>query len=313
MQLNSVLVTGCAGDIGIGLSKILRDIDWIDKIYGCDINDEFPFHHFYDDFKKVPKITDSTYFNSINNLINDYNVELIIPASEPELRYFSSNKISEINNVPILMPSDNIMELGFDKLKTSTFLKEFDYPNPWTVEVKNGNPIDLPCVLKSKDGSGSKNIHIVNEENYLYYKQNFPDYIFQELLRPDNEEYTCGVFRSKSGHTEIIVFKRVLSGGRTGYAEVVERSEIKQLLESVSNKLDFYGSVNMQLRLTNKGPIIFEINPRFSSTVVFRHKLDFKDVAWSILDLFGELNKFSYIAEINYGKKIFRADTEMIY
>ena len=31
-------------------------------------------------------------------------------------------------------------------------------------------------------------------------------------------------------------------------------------------------------------PIIFEINPRFSSTVAFRHRLGFRDFVWSVLE-----------------------------
>ena len=33
--------------------------------------------------------------------------------------------------------------------------------------------------------------------------------------------------------------------------------------------------------------MIFEINPRFSSTVLFRHLMGFEDVLWSIQDKLG--------------------------
>jgi len=42
------------------------------------------------------------------------------------------------------------------------------------------------------------------------------------------------------------------------------------------------GSMNIQLILTDSGPRIFEINPRFSSTVLMRHKLGFCDFLWSL-------------------------------
>jgi carbamoyl-phosphate synthase large subunit len=65
--------------------------------------------------------------------------------------------------------------------------------------------------------------------------------------------------------------------------------------------------------MTKKGPIIFEINPRFSSTVVFRHKLGFKDVQWAILDLFNELKEKHLSIPDIVGRKIFRADKEIIF
>ena len=40
--------------------------------------------------------------------------------------------------------------------------------------------------------------------------------------------------------------------------------------------------MNIQLRLTDDGPIVFEINPRLSSTLVFRDMLGFKDLEWWI-------------------------------
>ena len=48
--------------------------------------------------------------------------------------------------------------------------------------------------------------------------------------------------------------------------------------------LKLEGSINIQLRFRVDEPIIFEINPRFSSTILFRHLLGFKDLIWSIED-----------------------------
>ena len=47
MKLNSVLITGAAGDIGRGLAKIVGDIPWINKVYGMDVVDQFPAPFFY--------------------------------------------------------------------------------------------------------------------------------------------------------------------------------------------------------------------------------------------------------------------------
>ena len=44
--------------------------------------------------------------------------------SEFEIRFFNKKKIDQLNNIPLLMPSFNIMDLGFDKLKTAHFLEK---------------------------------------------------------------------------------------------------------------------------------------------------------------------------------------------
>ena len=40
--------------------------------------------------------------------------------------------------------------------------------------------------------------------------------------------------------------------------------------------------MNIQLRMTEQGPMLFEINPRLSSTLVFRDMLGFSDLQWWI-------------------------------
>ena len=41
-------------------------------------------------------------------------------------------------------------------------------------------------------------------------------------------------------------------------------------LKKITSKLEPYGPTNFQLKLTKKGPVIFEINPRFSGTTHMR-------------------------------------------
>ncbi|GKV64854.1 MULTISPECIES: ATP-grasp domain-containing protein [unclassified Sporosarcina] len=314
MEPINILVTGAAGDIGRGMSKILKEISWVNQIYGMDINEQFPANYFFNGFIKGPKITEKSYLSFLEGTIEEFNINMVIPASEIEIRYFMDNKINRINNIPILMASSDVMEIGFDKLETAKFLKDNDMPFPETTKVKNNSNVKLPCIIKSRDGSGSKTVELVTENNYEYYKENFEEWIFQELILPEEEEYTCGLFKSKLGSIQKIIFKRVLHGDRTGYAEVVRDTKIENLLDDFCSKLSFQGSINIQLRMSNKEiPVIFEINPRFSSTLVFRHLLGFKDLEWSIKDKINCLEDIEFDIDKIANKKIFRSDCEIIY
>ena len=70
------------------------------------------------------------------------------------------------------------------------------------------------------------------------------------------------------------------------------------------------GVLNIQLRLTSDGPVLFEINPRLSSTIVFRDKLGFTDLRWWINDI-TSLNKNEY-KQPKAGTKFFRKTHEYI-
>ena len=67
------------------------------------------------------------------------------------------------------------------------------------------------------------------------------------------------------------------------------------MCETIAKGLNLQGSMNVQMRLTEKGPRVFEINPRFSSTVLMRHRLGFSDVLWAIDEAEGKLINFQEI------------------
>lgn len=312
--MKTILITGAAGDIGRGMSKILNDSPIINKVYGMDINEKFPSHIFYEKFFKAPRVTDAEYIQFIESLISRLNIDVIIPSSEIEIRYFNKNRISEISDVPIIMASFNIMDIGFDKLATARFLEKNKLPFPQTVISTEQNNIKLPCIMKSRFGAGSKGVSIVEEENILEYKRKASgEFIFQEYIPDEMQEYTCGVFKSRRGQVEIIIFRRELRGGRTGYGEVVNNESIISIINELVKNIDFIGSINIQLRLKDGVPYIFEINPRFSSTLVFRHMLGFKDLEWSIKESFNNFHEIEYVEESVIGKKVFVSEKEIIY
>ena len=71
----------------------------------------------------------------------------------------------------------------------------------------------------------------------------------------------------------------------------------EHMCEKIATGLDLRGSMNIQLRLTDKGPRVFEINPRFSSTVLMRHRIGYRDVLWTIEEAEGKSINFPKIAQ----------------
>ena len=80
---------------------------------------------------------------------------------------------------------------------------------------------------------------------------------------------------------------RKLKESYTCWAQVIKNSKIEKLCKKIAKSIGFFGPANFQLILTKKGPMIFEINPRFSSTVLMRNYLGFTDLLWSIEEKFG--------------------------
>jgi carbamoyl-phosphate synthase large subunit len=308
----NILVTGCGGDIGQSIGKILNEYHLIDHLYGCDISDKNAAQFIYSNFFLGLPCNDPNYISYLEEIVKKKDIDLIIPVSEPELRFLSKENINKIGDAELILASNQALEVGFDKLKTADFLKKENLPFPITQTVADLDSIEkFPVIMKSRTGSGSSNVSIVRDnDTFIALKKGNPDFIVQEFLEGEQGEYTCGVFRSQSGTIRSIILKRELMGGFTGYGEVIENREISQLIYDVAEKLQLRGSINVQLRLTSKGPVVFEINPRFSSTVRFRHLFDFKDVEWSIEDQLG-LPIADYIATA-IGKKLYKGFNEYI-
>ncbi|NRF39195.1 ATP-grasp domain-containing protein [Pedobacter foliorum] len=309
----NILITGCGGDIGQSIGKILNESAYVNKLYGCDISEKNAAKFIFANFFLGLPYTDDNYLSNLEKIVAEKDIDIIIPISEPELRFFSKrNILDNVGKAKLLTASSKALETGFDKLKTADFLKNAGLPFPVTYDIALIEaPERYPVILKSKTGSGSSKVNIVDDYNsFLFIKNANPDYIVQEYLDGNKGEFTCGVFRSATGVIRTIILKRELMGGFSGYGEVIEDKDIERILVEIANQLDLIGSINVQLRVIEKGPVVFEINPRFSSTVRFRDMLGFEDVKWSIEDKCNlPLSEYNVNS---VGKKFFKGFNEYI-
>jgi carbamoyl-phosphate synthase large subunit len=62
----------------------------------------------------------------------------------------------------------------------------------------------------------------------------------------------------------------------------VNDPQIEKACKLIADKINLLGSINIQLRKKDERVAIFEINPRFSSTDIFRSVFGFNDVLWSL-------------------------------
>lgn len=309
----NLLITGIAGDIGNGIGRVLSTSGIATRLIGCDIHDEHMGRYVFDECELVSRADDPDYIDDLVAITKKYAVDAIIPTSEPELRFLSNRGvIDSLGGIPLIMANREALRIGFDKLETARFLESEGLPFPWTEIVEGAEPIEIPCIVKSRFGAGSKEVRIVDDSELVpAYRKLFSESIWQELIGSADEEYTCGLYRSASGEIRSINFRRRLSAGVTSYGIVVENPEIEKLCAHIADAIQLVGSINIQLRLTSRGPVVFEINPRFSSTVVFRHKLGFKDVVWALSErIHGVLP--AYESPPQPGTKVFRKFDEVI-
>lgn len=292
-----ILITGIGGDISQGVATILRENRPDLRLIGVDVHAQHGGHLFVDQFALVPSASAPDYVDAIKAIVSKHSVDVVIPMSEPELG--ATRPFSELApSVKWITAGDRVVGAGLDKLETMRALTGLGVPVPWTRPVSEGRPVAYPCILKNRSGSGSRAVFTVsNDEDVDYLVKRYPDAIFQELLEPADREVTCAVYRRRDGEVASLLMLRRLTGGFTGWAKIIKDEETSRMCEVIAQGLDLRGSMNIQLRLTDKGPRVFEINPRFSSTVLMRHRLGYTDVLWALDEAEGKSVVFPEIPQ----------------
>ena len=169
------LITGSAGDIAQSIATILKQYYKDCKIIGSDIHTEYISTDLFEQIFVLPRSTSSNYLSALHNLVEENDVDVLIPASEPELRFFAQNYESiKTLSCHTITACLSAMQIGFDKLLTVNHLIQNNLPSPWTLPASDtslGAP-EIPCIFKSRTGSGSSTVIYIDDYNksLLYQK-----------------------------------------------------------------------------------------------------------------------------------------------
>ncbi|WP_412775782.1 ATP-grasp domain-containing protein [Thalassospira lucentensis] len=304
-----VLVSGVAGDIGFGVGRVLQYWGVCERLYGLDVIEDHPGQFVFDQVDLAPSASDVSYIDWIYDYVKAHSIDLFIPTSEAEISIVSRS-LSRLQVVTKVLVNDpDLVSICLDKHKTLQHLAERGVPVPAHGVVGCDEPDEFPLIVKPRNGQGSRGLRKVNSLDDL--RSSPTGFVWQKMLLPDQEEYTCAVYANAHQEMQCIQIKRTLIGGYTGKGVVCKNLDILQYVKKISDVLQVNGCVNVQLRMTEAGPLLFEINPRLSSTLVFRDKLGFTDLRWWICDFLG-LAKLPYL-EPPAGTKIYRGNAEYIF
>ena len=304
--MRRILITGIGGDVACAIIRCIQDAFPDDEIFGIDIKAYTPYMDRIAKAIVAPRYTDKSYVSFLKETLLNNGITHFLPTTEPEILIASGfRSFFKEHKIKVLINNDAIIQTCTSKYKTAKFLQASGIcvPMTWLAnEYKCG--LSYPFILKADTGSGSKKLSIIkNDEEW---KNAIKDgMLCQELVGNPDNEYTVGVF-SDGEETRTIIFRRYLGfGGMSVEVHCCDNFEIKQIASSVANIFNLQGCVNIQIRKQGNRYLVFEINPRLSSTVGFRHKMGFQDVVWWLKFLDGEkLTKYNEDAIGMIGLKV---------
>jgi len=284
MMENNILVTAVAGDIGQAVIKCLKGLPRPCRVIGCDIDPVGSVVGGGDDFVLAPSARDTkVYMDFLFSVVAHHKIRHIVPASDAELYFFHTHRReTEKRGLHVLIVAEHIYQTFMHKYETVRFLSSKGLSCPRTYlldEYQRGLPYPLivkPCI--SAGGHGL--FKVENDEQLNAVKVLMRDAVVQEYLPGEDQEYTTGVF-SDGKKCSSITFRRIL--GFNGVSRVVEPMEdcaADEIAHEIAMACGLVGALNIQSRKVGNKHYIFEINPRLSSTVYFRHSFGFQDVVW---------------------------------
>ena len=167
-----ILVSGIGGDIGFGVGRILRSLDFVTQVFGIDIHDNHPGSTLFDKCAVCPKASNDDYLSWLNSFILNNKVDFFIPSSEAEIKALTDLGKEEIAGAKVLMSNKFMVEKCLDKNQCLRFLKSKDIQVPLNGLVGIDTPDDYPVIVKPNYGRGSQGLKKI-ESNTMVLFQNF--------------------------------------------------------------------------------------------------------------------------------------------
>ena len=208
----NILVTGAGSVMG---QSILKAIDCMKIENNLNVyltnSDNLGASFYFDHLKNckiiknliVPLANDDKYLDSISNYVQKYNIDIVFPGTQHELRKLSLFH-DEHNNVGALKP--DIVELFIDKDKTAQLFDKYNirFPKSTMLNLYNQKEYkDEKIIINPKTNSASRDISLIDTKekyddvlkNIVDAKIDLSEYVVQEYL--DGLEYTCGCYVDK--------------------------------------------------------------------------------------------------------------------
>lgn len=279
MQPIHVAVTGMGNPLGQNIYKALSMSSLPLKLY---LLDAYPFSAgllWHGQPVLCPFVKDENYVQELQTFLVREQIHIIFFGTEAEPRAITPylTHLRQETPTTFVINDERCLKVTGDKLSTARHLAAAGLDSPASADAADASEVaslvdrvGFPLIVKPRTGSAARGITQVDDQKSLQ-PQLQAGYVVQECLLPRDQEYTVGVYRCQNGSiAAVTTIWRQLDFGLTYKGIVLSNEAIESYAVRVTEAVGAVASCNVQLRLTSRGPVAFEVNTRFSSTTPVR-------------------------------------------
>jgi carbamoyl-phosphate synthase large subunit len=240
------------------------------RVVVTDVNPLSPAVQVADRAYRVPLAHDPEYLTELLKICEAESIGLAVPTIDDEVELFGAarEKFAALGTLAACS-SEQTAALCNDKYATWRHLAAAGIPAARTYLPKDlASKPPFPLFIKPRIGRGAVGAHRIRNKRELAFFVRYVDTpVIQEYL--ESPEYTIDVLCDLSGRPVHIVPRErvVIRAGVMDRGRTVKWPALIELAEQVCRAIPFVGAFNIQCRLREGWPAIFEINPRFSGGI----------------------------------------------
>ncbi len=287
----------CAGRRTYLLKYFKEQLNSDDLIIGADMQLSAPALSVADIAVKVPSVYSDNYVKTLIKICKEHNINLLISLNDLELPILAKhrNQFEEIG-VILTISSEEVINICFDKFKTSTFINTLNLNTPRSyisyddaILAINKGELKYPIVLKPRWGSGSIGIEYaetLQELEYAYYllKLKLKKSILANASETDaniliqqkiiGHEYGLDIMNDFLGNNIEVSIKQKLSmrAGETDKAVTIFNEDLYNIGKTIGDNLKHICNLDCDILEQDGMYYVLELNPRFGGGFPFSYE-----------------------------------------
>ena len=271
-MLRNVLVTAGSRRVPLvqAFQKALIDAQGGGVVVVTDVNPMSPAVYAADRAFKVSLSSDPGYIDEVLAIAIGEQVGLVVPTIDDELHLFgeASDRFAK-HGIQVAVSAASISALCDDKHQTCRTLRDSGVAaaQSWLPSELPFNPT-FPLFVKPRHGRGGVGAYPIRNARELAF---FLDYVSNPIVQSylDGPEFTIDVLCDYGSRVLSVVPRRrdVIRAGVIDRGCTAKDSALIDLALQCAEAIPFRGAINIQCRIVDGTPVVFEINPRFSGGI----------------------------------------------